>query len=161
NFGNPTLRPESAWSYEGGVDVQLRRNLRAEATVWRRLDRDGIDYVRSSLTDPWKAQNFDRLNFTGFEGSIRAALGEAQRLTLRYSNIHGIEDTLGAQYSKYAFNFPSNAATAEYEAALGQLLVRTRIGAEQRIEQNPYAVWDASIAWARPRLRPFLQLSNL
>jgi iron complex outermembrane receptor protein len=161
NFGNPTLKPEHAWSYEGGVDWQIASGLRAEATLWERRDRDGIDYVRTSLTDPWRAQNFDRLNFTGFEGSLRASFARAQSLRLSYAAMRGVEDSLGALYSKYAFNFPSQSATAEYQAALGRLLLRTRMGAEQRIQRDPYAVWDVYFAWSRDRIRPFVQFTNL
>ena len=161
NVGNPALRPERAWSYEGGVDVHIAPGLRAEATVWRRLDRDGIDYVRSSLTDPWRATNFQRLDFTGFEGALRAALGKVQTLTVRYASIHGVQEALGELYSKYAFNFPSNSATVEYQAVLGPVLLRTRIGAIQRIQRDPYGLWDAYFAWSRRSIRPFLQFTNL
>ena len=40
-------------------------------------------------------------------------------------------------------------------------LRRTRLGVVERLERNPYAVWDASASYATGRLRPFLQLTNI
>ena len=40
----------------------------------RGREQDGIDYVRSSPTDIWRATNFQRLNFTGVEAAVSAHL---------------------------------------------------------------------------------------
>ena len=63
NVGSPNLRPERAWSYEGGLDWNAGGRLRASVTVFQRRERDGIDYVRSAPTDIWRATNFQRLAF--------------------------------------------------------------------------------------------------
>src|SRR5438067_9299744 len=51
NVGSPTLRPERAWSYEGGMDWTPSNVVRGEITFFERRERDGIDYYRASLTD--------------------------------------------------------------------------------------------------------------
>ena len=161
NLGDALLKPEHAWSYEGGLEWQIARGWRAEATVFQRRDYDGIDYVRASLNDVWQATNFDRLRFTGFEGALSTQLTGRQTLDLRYTGIHGVSDSLAGLYSKYAFNFPEHSGVAEYRASFGPLLLRSRLGAEKRIGREPYAVWDAYAAYSRWRVKPFVQLTNL
>ncbi len=64
--------------------------------------------------------------------------------------------------SRYVFNYPTHSAVASWEGDLPfGLIARTRIGALQRFQQGPYAIWDASIASTRGRFRPFLQFTNL
>lgn len=58
--GNPRLRPESAWNVEGGVDWYASETFTLSATVFRRWERDLIDYVRAADTDPWAAANIRR-----------------------------------------------------------------------------------------------------
>ena len=41
------------------------------------------------------------------------------------------------------------------------LLLRTRVGALDRLGRGPYALWDAYIASTRTRFHPFLQLANI
>ncbi len=161
DLGNALLKPEHAWSYEGGLEWQIASSWRAEATVFQRRDYNGIDYVRASLNDVWQATNFDRLRFTGVEAALVARLPKHQEMDLRYTGIHGASDSLAGLYSKYAFNFPEHSGVLEYRAALGTLLLRSRVGVEKRIMRDPYAVWDVYSAWTRWRVRPFVQLTNL
>ena len=70
NVGSPNLRPERAWSYEGGMDWNAGGRVRAGLTVFQRRERDGIDYVRSNVTEIWRATNFQRLRFTGVEANV-------------------------------------------------------------------------------------------
>ncbi|HUS08444.1 MAG TPA: TonB-dependent receptor, partial [Bryobacteraceae bacterium] len=77
NAGSPNLRPEKAWGYEGGMDWNPSSKLRVEATVFHRRERDGIDFVRRSAGDLWRATNFQHLTFTGVEASVTANPGRA------------------------------------------------------------------------------------
>jgi iron complex outermembrane receptor protein len=161
NLGNPNLRPESAWSYEGGADYQLTGRIRLQATVFNRRDRDVIDYARISPASPWQALNVDRLNFTGVETSASYRL-HGSVLDLSYSALHGSGQPASDLESKYAFNYPVHNATVGWTGMLpGGISARTRIGAMQRVGQNAYAVWDVYAARAAGHLRPFLQLTNL
>ncbi|MDR3717308.1 MAG: TonB-dependent receptor [Bryobacteraceae bacterium] len=161
NLGNPNLRPESAWSYEGGADYQLSSSIRLQATVFNRRDRDVIDYARYSPTSPWQALNVDRLNFTGAEASARYRLHDSV-LDVSYSALHGSAQPASDLQSKYAFNYPVHSATVGWTGMLpGGFSARTRFGVLQRVGQDSYAVWDLYAARSAGRLRPFLQLTNL
>ena len=186
NQGSPDLRPEKAWSYEGGLDWNAGRKLRGDVVVFQRRERDGIDWVRRSASkdDPnnpcviWRATNIQRLRFTGLEASVSTAVARSHWLDFRYSALHGAQaDLLGFPLalsrppgaseemlleSLYVFNYPSQAAVVSWRALLPHgLVARTRVGATKRFARDPYALWDLYLARAGGRFRPFLQFSNL
>jgi iron complex outermembrane receptor protein len=162
NIGNPNLLPERAWSYEGGLDWNAGKKVRGELVVFHRRETNGIDYVRSSLTDISRATNIQNLNFTGVEASVSFKPAAWQQLDLRYAGMHGARDSLPGIISQYAFNFPSNSAVAAWQVSLPWgIAARTRVGALQRLEQSTYALWDVYLAETRGRVHPFLQFTNL
>jgi iron complex outermembrane receptor protein len=162
DLGNPKLRPESAWTYEGGVDWNPDSRWHGEITVFERRERDGVDYYRISPDQPWQALNIDSLNFTGVESSLRLAASRSQTVDFRYSWLVGTEDTVPIGYTKYTFNYPANSGTVVWQAHLaGQVMVRTRVGVLDRRQQEPYALWDIDAAYTRGLVHPFVRISNL
>ncbi len=162
NIGNPNLRPETAWSYEGGLDYNDLAGWRLSLVAFARRERDGIDYVRSSPTDIWRATNFQRLNFKGLEASATRTFARRHRVELSYMSLSGAQSILGAQQSKYVFNYPRHSGVASWQAVLGRdLIVRSRLGAVERLGRNPYAIWDVFASWQGSRVQPYLQLTNL
>ena len=161
NLGNPSLRPERAWSYESGLEWTPISQVRADVTVFERRLRDGIDYYRASPSDPWQALNIDSLNFTGVESSLHIGLGHRQTLDLRYQWLLGVEDTVPIGETKYTFNYPTDSAVVAWQGTVKNLAIRTRLGVVNRRGQSPYALWDVSTAYTRGRVHPFLQLANL
>jgi iron complex outermembrane receptor protein len=162
NLGSPNLRPERAWSYETGVRWTPAARLRADVAVFHRRERDGIDYVRTSATDIWRATNVDRLRFTGVEASVDARLSTAQTVSLGYTAIHGAQAAFVDLVSRYVFNYPSQTVVAEWRGSFSHhLLARTRVGALNRRARDPYVLWDLYGAWGEHALRPFVQLTNI
>ena len=161
NRGNAALRPESAWSYEAGADYRPHSAWRLQSTLFLRRDRDGIDYMSASPSGPWDAANVTRLDFTGLESSA-SLRWRAQLLDWSYTALHASSTLPAGIYTKYAFNYPVHSGVFSWTGALrGNILARTRIGALERRARSPYALWDLSLAWRRPHLRPFVQFSNL
>jgi iron complex outermembrane receptor protein len=161
NLGNPNLRPETAWNYEGGVDWTHSRRLKASATVFHRRETNGIDYVRASLADRWQPVNFDRLRFTGVESSLTLQPAASQQVDLAYTGLYGAQAALSGLFSKYVFNYPSASAVVSWRAGFHNLLVRSRLGVLNRRARDPYALWDIDAGWNTRRLRPFLQVGNI
>lgn len=159
--GTPDLRPESASSYEAGLDWNAGGALRGEVAVFHRRDRDGIDYVRRSLTDIWRATNIQRLRFTGLETSLSLAV-RSHQLDFRYAGLRGAQRAPANVYSRYVFNYRSHSAVASWQGPLpGGLVARSRFGVVQRYAGAPYALWDVYITRADGRLRPLAQFANL
>jgi len=162
NVGNPLLRPESAWSYEGGLDWNAGGTWRGGITVFQRRERDGIDYVRESPTAIWQATNFQRLQFTGVEATVGTVIQRRHRVEFAYTGLNGAQSVLGAAQSKYVFNYPRHTGLATWQAALGKGFIgRTRLGAMERLGRSPYAVWDLFTSWQKGWCQPYLQLSNI
>ena len=162
NAGNPNLRPERAWTYEGGLDWLPSTRVHGDLTVFQRRERDGIDYWRANPNGLWQALNIDNLDFTGAEAAIGYTPVRGQSLDFRYSFLHGAEDSVPVGATKYTFNYPVQSGVAAWQAALGGGVVfRTRIGILKRLERDPYGLWDIYAAETRGRVHPFLQLTNV
>ena len=161
NRGSPLLRPESAWNYEGGVDWNPSSSMRGEVTVFHRRERDGIDYVRMSPSDIWRATNFQSLRFTGVEAAMRVKLRRDQTLDFSYTGLRGAQNALAGAFSKYTFNYPNHQGVAGWQGQLHRdWHARVRIGAVQRFARGPYAVADAYAGRTGGRIRPFAQVMN-
>jgi iron complex outermembrane receptor protein len=157
NVGSPNLRPERAWTYEGGVDWAPSAKVRGEVTVFERRERDGIDFYRSSPTDIWRALNIQNLDFTGVEASLR--VWEAD---IRYTGLRGVQDTIAAGFTKYTFNYPVHSGVVNWQKALaGGLVLRTRLGVLDRRGRDPYALWDVYAVRSKGAVHPFVQVANL
>ena len=60
--------------------------------------------------------NIDNLDFTGVESALRLTLAPGQTLDLRYSWLHGVQDTAANVYTKYTFNYPVDSAVVAWQA---------------------------------------------
>jgi len=162
NIGNPNLRPERAWNYEGGIDWTPGSRWHGDFTVFERRERDGIDYYRASPNDLWQAVNIDALNFTGVESGLRFAVTGSQSLDFRYSWLQGNENTIPIGETKYTFYYPVHSGIISWQASLpSHFMVRTRVGVLDRRAEGTYALLDVDAAYTRGSVHPFVRLSNL
>ena len=162
NLGNPNLRPERAWSYEGGLDWAPAARLRGDLTIFERRERDGIDYYRSSPTDLWRAVNIDSLNFTGVETSMRFDARSAGTIDFRYTALRGVQDTIPVGLTKYTFNYPEHSGVVIWQAVVAKAVqFRTRLGVLDRRDREPYALWDIYSAYSHGKVHPFFQVANV
>jgi len=164
DLGNPLLKPESAWDYEGGLEWKPAGRFFAQVTVFQRRDHNDIDYVKPATApaDPWQATNVPYLAFTGAEASVGWRISSWQLVQLGYTGLHGSTQAPAGLISKYVFNYPSNNAVVSWLGQFRKLFTaRTRLGITQRVGQDPYAVWDIAVARAGGHIRPYLQASNV
>ncbi|MDP9053572.1 MAG: TonB-dependent receptor [Acidobacteriota bacterium] len=162
NFGNPNLKPESATSYEAGIDGYFRPNLHASVTVFQRRDSNVIDFVKAPGAADYTATNFNKLHFTGVEASAVWEPRAGQHISVSFSALHGLNTSPEILLSKYTFNYPVRDGVVEWRGTVAKnIIARTRVGVVERIERSPYAVWDASAGYGAGRVRPFLQLTNI
>jgi len=163
HVGNPNLKPETSWSYEGGVQLVLAHGITVDADVSHHHDQNVIDYARPlGSTAAYAAQNIQNLSFTGAEVSLRWQLPRQQRIELSYSGLHGAGATLpGVQYL-YVFNYPvHDAAATWWSRTPGGFDSRFRVSALQRYGANPYPLVEWTIGREFRYATPYLQLTNL
>jgi outer membrane cobalamin receptor len=161
-IGNPDLKPESAWSGEGGADWTPGRKLELSATGFYSRQHDTIDYVRADPTAQWHAVNLSGLHFAGVETQMTWTPTRWQRIQVAWTALHGAQSALHGLESEYVFNYPVNNIHASWTATLGhQWLVTNTVQIAERYQQTAYPVWDGAIARRTGWLRPYLRLSNL
>jgi iron complex outermembrane receptor protein len=162
NVGNPTLKPEQAWNYEGGLDWYGSAGTKVSAVYFRRLEDNTIDWVKDDGSSVFQARNFQELDFHGGEIEIRQRLSPTQELWGNYTALRASARLPVNAISRYTFNFPQNQAVFGYRGTLGPgLLIKTQIGAYNRTWQSAKALWDVSVGWDRGIWRPFVQATNL
>ena len=73
-----------------------------------------------------------------------------------------MQDTIPLGFTKYTFNYPTNSGVIAWQGRLAdRVTLRTRIGVLERIQRDPYAIWDFDAAYTRGSVHPFVQLSNI
>lgn len=161
-IGNPNLKPESAWNFDGGADWFASEHFYLQSTVFYSRQHDTIDYVRANASDPYQATNLTGLSFTGWENAGVWRPNDANQVKASWTLLSGAQRALHGLQSEYVFNYPVNNASLEgtHQWAAGYML-HTRIGVTERYQQEPYAVWDISAAREAARFHPYLQLTNV
>jgi iron complex outermembrane receptor protein len=172
-LGNPNLKPESSWSYEGGLDWKpAGGRVTLTAVGFRLNETNAIDYTKTlplplppAPAEQWQAVNVPTLDISGAEASVRMRLNATQQLDLSYTAAHS--GNLPANYlSEYAFNYAAQNAvfgwTGQFPGAWGkQLSAHTQVNVVQKTTQTAYPLWDVSLARSTGSIRPYLRLLNL
>jgi iron complex outermembrane receptor protein len=168
--GNPNLKPETSWSYEGGVQLALGHGILVDADVFHRRDHNVIDYALSASAaagTPAVAENLQNLNFTGAELTLRWQLPRRQRIELSYTGIHGYGTALPNVGYRYVFDYPVHQGVATWWSRIpGGFDARFRAAAVQRRQsatdpQGAYALVEWTVEREFRWVKPYLQLTNL
>jgi iron complex outermembrane receptor protein len=161
-IGNAHLKPESAWSGDGGADWVPSRRLSLSVTGFYSRQHDAIDYVRASSTAPWKAANLSGLHFGGVESQLAWLPAKGQAIRVAWTRLSGAQDALHGLQSEYIFNYPVDNLHASWTAALGRsMTVSNAVQIARRFGQTAYPVWDAALTHDAGRFRPYLRFRNL
>jgi outer membrane cobalamin receptor len=168
-IGNPSLKPETSWSYEGGGDwTPTNGRLRFSAVGYRLNQSNVIDYVKPlplTLGEQYQAINIPTLDITGAEASLHVRLKGTQQLDFSYTANHSAN--LPAGYlSEYAFNFAAQNAifawTGQLPGTWGhQITAHTQVEIVQKTTQTAYPLWDFDLTRNTGAIRPYLRLLNL
>jgi iron complex outermembrane receptor protein len=166
-LGNPNLKPESSWNYEGGADWYASERLTLTLTAFHSSLANAIDYVRpypTTMTPSplWQAENLNGVTFNGLESAMdwRPIAGQEFRLGL--TTLQGSQSALNGLQSEYVFNYPIQNAVAEWVGRWKSgLLLRQRVRVVNRVDRGVSPIWDASAVYEGKRVEPYLQLTNL
>src|ERR1017187_9370896 len=167
-IGNPALKPESSWSFEGGLDwepagTQASGRLKFTAVGFRLNQTNVIDYAKLlplTAGEKWQAVNVPTLDISGAETSLHIRLAATQQLQLSYTAAHS-GDVSANVLSEYAFNYAAQNAIFAYTGSFGQVTARTQVNIVQKTTQTAYPLWDIDVARNTGAVRPYLRLLNL
>ncbi len=161
-IGNPNLRPESAWTGDGGVDWAPSTRLTLSVTGFYSRQHNAIDYVRPDPSQKWQAVNLSGLRFSGVESSFTWIPTQAQAVRIAWTGLHGAQSALNGLQSKYIFNYPVQNVHADWSIAFRHAIAVTNvIQLAQRYKQTVYPVWNLAITHDAGRIRPYVRLTNL
>ncbi len=180
-IGNPSLKPESAWSGEAGADWIASSRFSLSATGFYNRQHDTIDYVRTATipnpslpawckVNTWCAVNLSGVRFAGVETSATWIAAKGEKIKIAWTGLYGAQAYLANLQSEYALNYPVQNLRATWTAALKHSIIATNSVALVKPYQqpgnlpwnaNPYPVWDASITRDAGKMRPYLRLGNL
>jgi outer membrane cobalamin receptor len=161
-LGDANLKPESAWSGEGGLDWAPSSRLSLTVTGFYSRQHDAIDYVRASSAAKWQAANLSGLHFVGVESSATWLPAKGQKVQIAWTSLTGGQEALHSLESKYAFNYPVENIHATWTAALGHAFVMSHaVEIVQRYQKSVTPVWHVSATYDAGKLHPYLRLTNL
>jgi iron complex outermembrane receptor protein len=160
--GNPSLKPESAWSGDGGVDWVPSTRLSLSVTGFYSRQHNAIDYVRANATQKWQAVNLSGLRFAGVESNLTWIPARSQTVRISWTGLQGAQNALNGLQSEYVFNYPVQNIHASWTIALGHAFaISNSVQLAQRYHQTMYPVWNAAFTHDSGKIRPYLRLSNL
>ncbi|MGP8252767.1 MAG: TonB-dependent receptor plug domain-containing protein [Terracidiphilus sp.] len=186
-LGNPNLKPESAWSGNGGADWVATSRVTVSATGFYSRQHDTIDYIRAAAVpnpylppsceingaqaaNTWCAANLNGLHFTGIEGRVTWIPRASQTIHLGWTDLIGSQNPLPGIRSEYALNYPVVNVHASWTAAMKYgVAITNEVAVAHPYQQpgnapwnaNAYPVWNATVTRDQWKLRPYLRLTNL
>jgi len=186
-LGNPNLKPESAWSGNGGADWMPSNRVMVSATGFYSRQHSTIDYIRAAVVpnpylppsceingeqaaNTWCATNLNGLHFSGVEGRLTWNPRTSQAIQLGWTELFGAQNPLPGIRSEYALNYPVANVHASWRAAMKYgIAVTNEVAIAKSYQQpgnapfnaNAYPMWNATITREAWRIRPYLRLTNL
>jgi outer membrane cobalamin receptor len=128
NLARPEVGPETAWAGESGVDVLAGGGWMLRATVFRRDDRDVIDWLRPTVADRWQTYNIRRVDTLGVELGARRGFAGGAFVQADYTDLN-LDAAAVNQLSKYVLDYAPHSFTAA-----GSLPLPNRFRIAPRVE---------------------------
>lgn len=153
SLGNPNLRAERSWSFEGGIDLFPAPDVALHATAFYRTTQDLIDYVKLTPADTvWLARNLLEVRIPGVEldAALTPALG-AYRLRLA-ATYTWLDPDLGAVEPgvdlKYALTQARHLVQGSATLGRGPLSLGVQALWKDRLIGDSYGVVHAQVGYA-------------
>ena len=108
SFGNNELSPETAVTYDLGIDYSPGDDFFAAVSLYERVEANLIDWVGETPKGKWYAQNIGQANVYGIEGKVKTEILFLE-INAGFSFIYAKKDT--EYYSKYGLLYPAAQAS--------------------------------------------------
>jgi len=149
NRGNSELKPETAWSYEAGLDYATY-GINVKGTAFLRNTENIIDWTKESPSSSvWQSENIGEFDIWGLEGSLafdfqKLLKTPLKKIALRYAYLEGL-DKKGIT-SKYVLEYLKHnlGLNLEYELPFG-LTQEFSFSFRKRIGSEKYFLLDSTI----------------
>jgi outer membrane cobalamin receptor len=157
HIASDDLRPERAWSADGGIDA-FAGPWTASATAFGRWDADVIDWVRAVSTERWQTTNIRDVDTKGIELGLSRRLSSGL-VTVRYTGQRADAPTL-TLLSKYVLDYAPHALSLSGSTTWRRLDLGSHVTYTQRADGRDYLVADLRIAHPLGRAEVYADVAN-
>ncbi len=153
NRGNADLNVERGWNYELGYRY-VNSNLNTNIAIFRREERNLIDWIWQSPDSIWQVLNISEINTNGFEidanymSIFKSSLLGINSIRMSYTYLN-FERNLSGLISKYVINHLRHQAvwTMGFYLFLPTLKVNTKYRYEDRLHFGTRFLLDTHLSW--------------
>ncbi len=159
NLGSPDLRAERGWAADAGIDWTPAR-WTVSASVFRRWDRDVIDWVRATPADVWRSTNVRDVTASGLEVSV-SRLWAGTLVRAYYAGLRVDAPSL-ALLSKYVLEYARHQSGLSVAAPLVAGLRGTlTLDHRDRLDGQTYVLGSLRVSRRMGRGDLFVDVRNL
>ena len=159
--GNAALEPEKATSYELGYR-RLDNGMQLRTSVFLRKTTNGIDWVKDSAQEKWRAENIAAISTQGVELDFRHRIGGfLEYYELSYTFLDSkLEKT--ALLSRYSLDQLKHQFIAKAGVDITRSLsLESVYRLQQRASEDPYSLVDLKLQYGKRNFTLFALLTNL
>lgn len=164
NVGNPNLKPENAWQYEGNIQY-AHKTLRVQAGYFFRDISSFIDWTRDSSNVPYSPINVGRNRVHGLNARIGQQLkfGENHRFgySVSYTYLSPSFKSQPGVQSKYVLEALRNQLIVSVNYGFKGLMIQLNTRFIERIKNSPYAIMDVRIGYEIKGFTVYADATNL
>ncbi len=167
NIGNSSLQPESALSFETGIK-KVQGSILVNINAFIRKEKNIIDWVRATPSDPWTATNAGEITIKGVDFNItykpivrmyKKFPIPSINLGYTFLKLNKAESPL---QSKYLLNHPEHTFTFSADYDLTSSLKQIWKGRYEVLpDSENHFILDTSISFELKNAEFFIDITNL
>jgi len=167
NVGNSDLTPESALSFEAGIKM-IRGSILTNINAFIRDEKNVIDWVRTTPSDPWAATNSGEVTVKGLDINItfKSIARMYKKIPIPSINLGytflKLDRTESALQSKYLLNQPEHKFTLSADYDLSSSLKQVWKGRYEILpDSEKHLILDTSVSLEIKNAEIFIDITNL
>ncbi len=161
NHGDPDLASETGYSLETGSSIVYTRG-KIEITLFRRDEKNRIDWIKKKNSDPWQVTNIGKMLITGLSVFTEYNYNKSVKTKLNYTFINKNLTSNTDYISKYNFSILRHNLTLQTHIKWYNKLYQTIIwNLKQRMDNEPYSILSSKIIFSWGNFKFFTEASNL
>ncbi len=165
NIGNPDLKSEDAWQYEGSLQYQ-NGSFKAQVGYFNRTITNFIDWIRNSSAVPYQPENFGENKVQGYNLSVSQLIKMSDNTLLSYQLSYNY---LMAENTTYANNITSKYVLEHLkQQGLARLVFATKPFSLsianrwiERVNKRDYLITDVRLAYGKQHYNFYAEATNL
>ena len=171
NIGNDQLQPEKSRYAEGGIKYNSDHFV-LNGSLFKRRVSNFIDWVKTTVNDPWQPENFSQINTMGYTISADYQTGVLHHAYpfnglsagIAYTNLDPVVKTTLAEanISRYAVESLRNQLSTTVNAEFLDVMAITLTARYcERINYKAYTIMDARLTFKQRRSSIYVDASNI